>query len=341
MLPRCSWIHERREQLLSDFGVVLEEGPNRSLRCRLVASSMEALEEGAHAKYGWGSPVRPHPDGKRWTREVEFGSGDGAKLLAASVRPPPTKSAPEGSRRHLVTERPSDVDLAALRWAILTERSDGSPPKRTLLLADPDSREAVSEYISDLIPDNIDELYLRVLRLAVQDVNDSAPCARREARSVAVVLPWTWAGGQAEIERMAMACHYRLLAVGAERVIATLSPLSLQVFSHTALHTASPLLERVAGAFTRWAFIQPQRSRKEEWGRMAAVNLSTIQQSRDLFSAFESPSFSLTKDDHPVRAVMSEAASLLVLEERDNQTVSACDLAAGAPVWTISRGTYS
>ncbi len=336
-LMRASWLHPQRHSLIAGQGVVLEEGINRSLRFRLVSPPALELDD----LMGPDDSLRLHPDGKHWSREVSWADPEASEIFRASQVPRALSSPGHGDRGHLVRVRPSAEELQKLGWALLTEKQPGGGSRRELLLADEEQRAALRAYLGAQVPDDLDDLYLQVLRRSIRQTNEAMPSPPREARSVAVILPWLWHGRQVELERVSMALHYRLTDLGAEQVVANLTPFSLQVFSHTALHTSSPLLSRVAGALTRWSFVRPEKNLPEDWKRMASLNLTTVQQSRDLFAAFESPSFCLYREANPIRAVMSAATSLIVLEEQDRATKEARSLAAGAPIWTVERAIYA
>ena len=245
-----------------------------------------------------------------------------------------------GQGAHLRRTPPSDLELEALGWVIVTTHPPGERARRELLVHPQGGRDRLKEYLDDQPPADVQELYLRVLQISVRDINDSSPGAPPGSRSVGLVLPWAWEGSQVHVERVAMACHYQLAHAQAEKVYATLSPFSLQVFSYTSMHSSSTALRDVAKARTRWRFIQPERSPREDWARHASMNLRSLQESRDLFSAFESPAFALAKEEDPVRSVLSEISTLIILQERDQYTESARKLAAGAPILEIPRGTY-
>ena len=338
---RCSWVHPSRLSFLSPSSeittpVVLEVGPSRSLRFRLVsASRLPILALGYREE-----DLRPHPDDTYWCTEVEWGSDARAAELWEASSPSPEPPAVPGRGAHLLKEPPGEEELEALGWALVTTQEPGKAPTRELVVHPEGGREKLKEYLDDQPPDDVNELYLRVLQIAVRDINDAAASSPRSSRAVGVVLPWVFEGSQVHVERVSMACHFHLARAQAESVFATLSPFSLQVFSHTALHSTSTVLRDVANAHTRWRFVQPERSPREPWARAASTNLRSLQQSRDLFSAFESPAFALCKEEDPVRAVLSESTALVVLEERDPYTEKARRLAAGAPVREIPLHAY-
>ena len=329
MIPRIFWAQEHRRHVLEEHPVVVETGPCPATRFRVISSNLDALEE---LELG---DVRLHPDGEHLCVETPRDSERGTGLWNSSASLPPMKSAPLGGRSHLLQRAPDPEELRAIGWAVVTEGGGRR------LLRDPECSDSVIEsYLQDQIPSCIEELYLRVLRIAICDLNDSTGSPSHESRSVGVVLPWTMDHSQAAVERVAMALHYALVEVAAEQVVATLGPFSLQVYGYTALQPANHDLQRLAGSSTRWAFIQPEQGRAEDWRREAQVNRRTIEESRSLFDAFESPAFSLAKEDNPVRSVMYRARSLIVLQSRDLQTRSARDLAAGAPVKEIARERF-